>query len=40
VAATRRVLALQDRPCILVAHSYCGAVITEAGTDPKVAGLV
>jgi pimeloyl-ACP methyl ester carboxylesterase len=40
VAATKRVLALQDRPCILVAHSYGGAVITEAGTDPSVAGLV
>src|SRR5580765_1485598 len=40
VAATRRVLALQDGPCILVAHSYGGAVITEAGIDPSVAGLV
>src|SRR5258707_4460540 len=40
VAATRRVLAQQDGPCILVAHSYGGAVITEAGTDPSVAGLV
>ncbi len=40
VAATKRVLALQDGPCILVAHSYGGAVITEAGTDPSVAGLV
>jgi pimeloyl-ACP methyl ester carboxylesterase len=40
VAATKRVLALQDGPCILVAHSYGGAVITEAGTDPLVAGLV
>jgi pimeloyl-ACP methyl ester carboxylesterase len=40
VAATRRTLALQDGPCILVAHSYGGAVITEAGTDPSVAGLV
>ena len=40
VAATRRVLALQDGPCLLVAHSYGGAVITEAGTDPSVAGLV
>jgi len=37
VAATKRVLALQDGPCILVAHSYGGAVITEAGTDPSVA---
>ena len=40
MAATKRVLALQDGPCILVAHSYGGAVITEAGTDPSVAGLV
>jgi pimeloyl-ACP methyl ester carboxylesterase len=40
VAATKRVLALQDGPCILVAHSYGGAVITEAGTDASVAGLV
>src|ERR1700687_865496 len=40
VAATKRTLALQDGPCILVAHSYGGAVITEAGTDPSVAGLV
>jgi pimeloyl-ACP methyl ester carboxylesterase len=39
VAATKRVLALQDGPTILVAHSYGGAVITEAGTDPSVAGL-
>ncbi len=39
-AATKRILALQDGPCILVAHSYGGAVITEAGTDPSVAGLV
>src|SRR6202140_2170852 len=40
VAATKRVLALQDGPCILVPHSYGGAVITEAGTDPSVVGLV
>src|SRR6202167_1454974 len=40
VAATKRVIALQGGPCILVAHSYGGAVITEAGTDPSVAGLV
>jgi pimeloyl-ACP methyl ester carboxylesterase len=40
VAATKRVLALQDGPCILVAHSYGGAVITEAGTGPSVLGLV
>src|SRR6476659_723674 len=40
VAATKRILALQDGPCILLAHSYGGAVITEAGTDPSVVGLV
>src|SRR3984885_1206586 len=40
VAATKRTLALQNGPCILVAHSYGGAVITEAGTDPSVVGLV
>jgi pimeloyl-ACP methyl ester carboxylesterase len=40
VATTRRILALQDGPCVLVAHSYGGAVITEAGTEPSVAGLV
>jgi pimeloyl-ACP methyl ester carboxylesterase len=40
VAATRRVIAAQDGPVILVGHSYGGVVITEAGTDPRVAGLV
>jgi len=40
VAATKRILALQNGPSILVAHSYGGAVITEAGNDPSVAGLV
>jgi pimeloyl-ACP methyl ester carboxylesterase len=40
VAATRRILAVQAGRCILVAHSYGGAVITEAGADPSVAGLV
>jgi pimeloyl-ACP methyl ester carboxylesterase len=40
VAATKLVLSAQDRPVILVGHSYGGVVITEAGTDPKVAGLV
>ena len=40
VAATKRVLALQNGPSILVAHSYGGAVITEAGADPSVVGLV
>src|SRR6202041_880512 len=40
VTAAKRVLAQQDGPCILVGHSYGGAVITEAGTDSSVAGLV
>jgi pimeloyl-ACP methyl ester carboxylesterase len=40
VAATKRVIAAQDGPVVLVGHSYGGAVITEAGTDPKVARLV
>src|SRR5260370_36278305 len=37
---TKRILAAQDGPALLVGHSYGGVVITEAGTDPKVAGLV
>lgn len=40
VAATKRVIAQQDGPVILVGHSYGGAVISEAGNDPKVVGLV
>ena len=40
VAVTKRVLAAQDGPAVLVGHSYGGAVITEAGNDPKVIGLV
>jgi pimeloyl-ACP methyl ester carboxylesterase len=40
VAATKRVLSGNDKPVILVGHSYGGAVITEAGNDPRVAGLV
>ena len=40
VAATKRVIAQQDGPCVVVAHSYGGAVITEAANDPKVAALV
>jgi len=39
-AVTRRALSAQDGPTILVGHSYGGAVITEAGTHPKVAALV
>src|SRR5256886_13986541 len=40
VAVTRRAIAAQGGPVVLVGHSYGGVVITEAGTDPKVAGLV
>src|SRR6266498_3140134 len=40
VAVTRRTIANQDGPVILVGHSYGGVVITEAGNDPKVARLV
>jgi pimeloyl-ACP methyl ester carboxylesterase len=40
VAVTKRALAAQDGPSVLVGHSYGGVVITEAGNDPKVAGLV
>jgi len=40
VAYTKRALAAKDGPAILVGHSYGGAVITEAGNDPKVTGLV
>ena len=40
VAATKRIIALQEGPVILVGHSYAGVVITEAGNDPKVVGLV
>src|SRR5256714_4803770 len=40
VAVTKRVLATHSGPVILVGHSYGGAVITEAGNDPKVGGLV
>jgi pimeloyl-ACP methyl ester carboxylesterase len=40
VAHTRRILDLHDSPVILAGHSFGGAVITEAGTDPRVAGLV
>jgi pimeloyl-ACP methyl ester carboxylesterase len=40
VAVTKRVIAAQTGPVVLVGHSYGGAVITEAGTDAKVAALV
>ena len=40
VAAVNRIVDQQDGPCILVGHSYGGAIITEAGNNPKVAGLV
>jgi pimeloyl-ACP methyl ester carboxylesterase len=40
VAVTKRILATQDGPTILVGHSYGGAVITEAGNHPKVSALV
>ena len=40
VAATKRAIALQDGPVLLVGHSWGGVVITEAGNDPKVIGLV
>jgi pimeloyl-ACP methyl ester carboxylesterase len=40
VAFTKRIVAMQDGPVILVGHSWGGAVITQAGDDPKVAALV
>src|SRR6266849_4452245 len=40
LAATRRELALEDGPTVLVAHSWGGTVISEVGTDPKVTALV
>jgi pimeloyl-ACP methyl ester carboxylesterase len=40
VTATRRIVAAQDGPVVLIGHSYGGVVITEAGNDPKVARLV
>jgi len=40
VAVTKRTIAAQNGPVILVGHSYGGVVVTEAGNDPKVAGLV
>src|ERR1700686_939040 len=40
VTAVKRVIAMQDGPLILVGHSYGGAIITDAGNDPNVVGLV
>src|SRR5438128_3145610 len=40
VVATKRILALQDGPTVLVGHSWAGTVISEAGVDPKVSALV
>ena len=40
VAHTRRILALRNGPVILAGHSFAGTVITEAGMDPRVVGLV
>ena len=40
VAATKLVIDAQDKPVILVGHSYGGVVVTEAGNDPKVGALV
>jgi len=40
VAFTKRIIALQNGPVVLVGHSWGGAVITQAGDDPKVAALV
>ncbi len=40
VAATKRIIDAQDGPVLLVGHSYGGAIITEAGNNPKVVGLV
>lgn len=40
VASTRRVLARQDGPTVLVGHSFAGMIVTEAGVDPKVSAVV
>ena len=40
VAATKRALALQDGPTVLVGHSFSGMIVTEVGVDPKVRSLV
>lgn len=39
-AATKRALAMQDGPTVLVGHSWAGTVISDVGTDPKVSALV
>jgi pimeloyl-ACP methyl ester carboxylesterase len=39
VAATRRALAMQDGPTVLVGHSFAGTIISEAGNDPKARAL-
>jgi pimeloyl-ACP methyl ester carboxylesterase len=40
VGATKHMIAQQEGPCVVVAHSYGGSVVTEAANDPKVVGLV
>jgi pimeloyl-ACP methyl ester carboxylesterase len=40
VDATKRVLAMQQGPTVLVGHSFAGMIVTEAGVDPKVSALV
>jgi pimeloyl-ACP methyl ester carboxylesterase len=40
VAATRRVLALQEAPTVLAGHSWSGTIVSECGSDPKVSALV
>ena len=40
MAHTRRIVALHETPVILAGHSFAGTVISEAGTDPRIAGLV
>jgi len=40
VTAVKRIIDMQNGPTILVGHSYGGAIITDAGNDPKVVGLV
>src|SRR3970040_1997749 len=40
VAITRHILSMQQGPAILVGHSYGGVIITVAGNEPNVSGLV